>query len=280
LVGALLAVFIVALPASAMATNVPVLAGDTNIEFNSDGGVGQSEAFGYTAQQTGNAWGISVYLTSTDGAAVALYTNDTQLCGEVTCPPKPKYLLDSGSVSSNAKGWVTIPLTNGNVTLYQGTTYWLAIAPYTSSGTVNYRITANGTNMDFENLNSTFGDPFAVGTQYNTAPASIYVDGYNSPGQTPANTGLPVVSGTTTQGSVLTTTNGTWSGDKPLAFRYQWERCVQFPEGPVCSNISGATQRTYTLQSADVGDSIQVYVTATNDAGGASAISTAVGPVS
>ena len=44
------------------------------------------------------------------------------------------------------------------------------------------------------------------------------------PPSPPANTALPVVSGTTQQGQRLTTSNGSWT-NSPTAFAYQWQDC-------------------------------------------------------
>ncbi len=86
----------------------------------------------------------------------------------------------------------------------------------------------------------------------------------------PVNSVLPVISGTTTQGQTLSTTNGTWTGNP--SFTYQWRR-----NG---SPISLATASTYLLVALDVGTSITVTVTATNVGGTAFATSAAVGPIS
>ncbi len=40
----------------------------------------------------------------------------------------------------------------------------------------------------------------------------------------PANTGLPLITGTPTQGQTLNTDNGTWTGS-PSGFAYQWQDC-------------------------------------------------------
>ena len=77
----------------------------------------------------------------------------------------------------------------------------------------------------------------------------------------PVNTVEPVVSGTTTLGSVLTTTNGTWT-NSPTSYTYKWRRGA--------SIISGATSSTYTLVYADSSASISSEVTAIN-AGGSTA---------
>lgn len=81
----------------------------------------------------------------------------------------------------------------------------------------------------------------------------------------PVNTVAPVISGTTTLGSVLTTTNGTWTAKPAATFTYQWKR-----NG---SNITGATNSTYTLVNDDGATNITCQVTATNDFGSASATS-------
>ena len=87
-------------------------------------------------------------------------------------------------------------------------------------------------------------------------------------GSPPVNTAAPVISGTTTVGSTLTTTNGTWSGSPAPTYARQWQRC-----NAGCANISGATGTTYVLVAADAGQKLQVMVTATNSAGSASATS-------
>lgn len=87
----------------------------------------------------------------------------------------------------------------------------------------------------------------------------------------PANTDAPVVSGSLVQGSTLSTTNGTWTGDPTITFTYQWRRGS--------TDISGATAATYATVLADVGENISCRVTGTNGAGSSSATSAAVGPI-
>ena len=85
----------------------------------------------------------------------------------------------------------------------------------------------------------------------------------NSYSAAPVNSVAPVVTGTATVGSTLTTTNGTWSGSPAPAFTYQWQR--------VTTNISGETASTYVIQAADVNSTVRCVVTATNSLGAASA---------
>ncbi len=91
----------------------------------------------------------------------------------------------------------------------------------------------------------------------------------------PANTSPPTVSGTPEVGKVLTGFRGEWS-NSPTDYNFNWRRCDR--NGASCSNISGATRGTYTLTSADVGDTIRFRVEAVNADGNtfASSVPTAV----
>ena len=89
-------------------------------------------------------------------------------------------------------------------------------------------------------------------------------------GNAPVNTVAPSVSGTATRGQTLSSTTGTWTGVPTPTFGYQWQRSG--------SNI-GATSSTYTLVTADVGNTIRCVVTATNAVSAVSANSNATGSV-
>ncbi len=74
----------------------------------------------------------------------------------------------------------------------------------------------------------------------------------------------PVVSGSGLVGYTLNASPGTWSGEEPISYGYQWERCKE--GGYSCSAISGATSNSYTLSESDAASTVRVLVTAT-DAG-------------
>ena len=86
----------------------------------------------------------------------------------------------------------------------------------------------------------------------------------------PQNTAPPTMSGTPQEGQQLSGDKGAWSG-APTAYNYFWTRCNK--SGGSCSNISGAHAVTYTLGSADVGNTLRFKVQATNAAGSAFASS-------
>ena len=79
--------------------------------------------------------------------------------------------------------------------------------------------------------------------------------------QKPVNTAPPTTSGTPQEGQKLSGDRGKWSGN-PTDFNYFWVRCDK--NGGSCSNISGARAATYTLTSADVGNTARFKVEAKN----------------
>jgi hypothetical protein len=87
----------------------------------------------------------------------------------------------------------------------------------------------------------------------------------------PVNTALPTISGTPQAGQVLSTTTGTWTGEEPISYVYQWRRCDS--SGGGCASISGAVAATYQATSSDVGFTLRVVVTASNAGGSTSATS-------
>ena len=92
----------------------------------------------------------------------------------------------------------------------------------------------------------------------------------------PANAAKPTISGTEKAGSTLTAANGTWS-NSPTSYTYQWRRCAT--DGSACSDITGATSKTYTLTTNDVRHTVRVIVTAKNADGSANATSDPTGVI-
>jgi Right handed beta helix region len=84
------------------------------------------------------------------------------------------------------------------------------------------------------------------------------------PPTAPVHTTLPAITGTTTEGDTLTTTTGAWE-NAPTSYKYQWQDCNTKGEG--CAAISGATSTAHKLASSDVGHTLRVVVTATNEGG-------------
>jgi hypothetical protein len=91
----------------------------------------------------------------------------------------------------------------------------------------------------------------------------------------PKNTAPPTIAGTAKVGQTLTASEGTWSGN-PTGYAFQWQRCDA--DVAVCSNVVGATTKTYLVRIADLGYRLRVRVTARNDKGSATANS-ALSPI-
>ncbi len=119
-----------------------------------------------------------------------------------------------------------------------------------------------------------FGLAFAVGVGL-AGSAAI---GSAATATPPANVSPPKISGSTVVGQALSASPGSWSGDTPMTFSYQWSRCDS--SGGSCAPVTGATGQTYTIASADDGHSLRVSVTASNDAGTGSQLSAATAVVS
>jgi hypothetical protein len=84
-----------------------------------------------------------------------------------------------------------------------------------------------------------------------------------APLKIPVNTSPPTISGLAQAGSILTASPGTWT-ESPTAYTYRWRRCDA--SGVNCTALA-ATSRSYMPIEADVGKTLRVAVTASNQAG-------------
>ena len=97
-------------------------------------------------------------------------------------------------------------------------------------------------------------------------------------GTPPTNTAVPVVSGSTAVGGILSSTEGSWTdvyGSGTAA--YQWQR--DSTGGGTYVNVSNGNLTTYTSRTGDAGCYLRCAVTFTNSGGSATANSARVGPV-
>jgi RHS repeat-associated protein len=139
---------------------------------------------------------------------------------------------------------------------------------YDAAGHVT-AITPPGQQSWLFNYGTTKGDPRARIVSVARPGASTAAGN----GSLPANTGLPVISGTLKEEVPASTSNGTWS-NSPLSYSYQWERCVEnrTTKEWECSPVLGATSQNFTPSERN----IRVAVTATNATGSTTAYSKVV----
>lgn len=130
------------------------------------------------------------------------------------------------------------------------------------------------------------GDSYLLGSSSVGATVRVLVSAFNAGGATTtessatsvvaaatplANTTAPAISGVAQDGQALRANTGTWSGTPAFSYAYQWESCD--PTGGECAPIEAATGSEYALTDGDVGTTLRVVVSATNDAGSAQATS-------
>lgn len=122
-------------------------------------------------------------------------------------------------------------------------------------------------------LQATYAQEMAI---YTTALSATRVSVHYRVGAnlSPTNTVAPVASGSTTVGSVVSSTTGTWADAGSPTFTYQWQRDVL--GNGVYTNIAAATSSTYTLVILDDGNDVRCVVTDTDVVGATAANSNSI----
>jgi hypothetical protein len=179
--------------------------------------------------------------------------------------PQPPVLVTAPAITGTPTSGQVLTVDNGSWT-NSPTSFaygWLRNGSFIPSATANtYTLTDTdvGTTISCV-VSATNADGTATANSNSVGPIGSLA---------PVNTALPVISGTTQDGSTLSTTDGSWT-NSPTSFVYQWNR-----NGTA---IGGATSNTYALVTADVGTTITCTVQAVNAHGVGSATATGVGPV-
>jgi hypothetical protein len=201
--------------------------------------------------------------TTVTTAPVAPPVTSTTTSTPAPLPPLPPLPvaplpLQAPQISGTAMDGQTLTTDNG--AWLDGPTSCTNIAGATGS---SYTLTRN-------DVNDTVRVVVTASNTGGSTPSTSSQTGVVQPMPVPTNTAAPSISGTTTQGQTLTLANGTWTGN-PSSYGDQWQDCDS--AGASCANISGARSGTYTLTSSDVGHTIRVVVTASNDGGSTPATS-------
>ncbi len=230
---------------------------------------GQEEAYPFTATAAGIPSSVDVYVGAAN-QATSLLVGVYEDRGD----DEPGWLMASGSVvSPEAGAWnqvsVSQAMSSPTNTVVAGTRYWISVLG--QGGALSFRDadSASGCQSQDTRMTSlTWSEYFFRGTVAGDCTISAQVQGAPTASAAPVNTAAPAVTGSTEAGGTLSASTGTWSGS-PTSYAYQWQQCAS----GTCTDISGATSSTYTTTASDVGDTIDVVVTAANATGDASAAS-------
>jgi hypothetical protein len=233
------------------------------IDTANNADLGDQQDSTFTFQHMGTKY---VQLTVTDAAGVGSTVEHNVVVGSSPANPVPPSSTAAPAISG-------IPQVGDLLTATPGS--WAGSTPisYTyawSDGTTGQTDTLGAADVG-HNVNVTVTATNSAGSAQATSASVGPVQTVSQP-VAPSNTSVPAISGTPQQGDTLTAATGSWSGDTPMTFSYQWQQ-----DGS--TNIASATGQSYTAQASDVGHTLDVVVTATNDAGHASAASKGAGPV-
>jgi hypothetical protein len=231
-----------------------------------------SVSYTFVGLVPGNTYKLAVRASYLDGAKVIAFTDfaevtQTQLTDPTFAPvntqaptivlPYATVPIVGATLSVNTGIWTGTPLissfsyqwqrslNNGttwsNLVGQNGSTYKVVASDYA----FKLRVTVTATNLNGSR-------------SVDSAASGVIAESYNVQ--------IPVVRGTLVVGQLLEVTDGVWSSDYPLTFRYQWKN-----NGDV---ISGRTSPSYTLADSDVDRQISVTVTAYSSLGSVVAEST------
>jgi hypothetical protein len=225
-----------------------------------------SETYVVTSADTGHDLKVTVTATNADGSA-----------------PQDSATSTVGALPSGAPADQAPPTVSG--TAKQGQTLSASSGSW-SGGTISYQWRrCDTTGAGCSSISGATGSTYTVAAGDVGSTLRVQVTAANgsakstaqsaktavvAAGTAPANTSKPTISGNAVQGETLTANTGSWSGDSPISYSYQWLRCNS--SGSSCSNV-GSNSTSYGLGSGDVNHTIEVTVTATNSVGLAAATS-------
>lgn len=220
---------------------------------------------------SGQIESVAQLASNSDPAGIAVVSNEIWFAMSATS--KIGQLVAVNTVLE-----LSVPGVPTEITAGTGNTMWIslsgsnAVAKYSSSG-------APIATFPLTSPNSLPG-PLVEGpraniwvTQRNVAKVARVLSG-----QLPVVTAAPAVSPTSgiNPGSVMTTTDGTWDF-APTSYTYKWQSCTSATDAATCTDIPGATTKSYTATARDVGRFIRSGVQGVNANGpGTVAFSTRV----
>jgi hypothetical protein len=242
---------------------LPVTFGKSTVGASSDSFLANRKRVSrYALATTGSVTKLSIYLAPTGTAGQQLikgliYADSSGLPGALLGVSEPLTFK-----STNSAGWYDLTFASP-LKLNPGN-YWIGAITGASSNVAGFRYdsVAGARNYNANSYTSGPSDPFGARST-DAEQTSLYATyTTQSPPPPPVNTAPPTIGGTAQQGQTLTEQHGSWTNN-PTSFTYQWLQCDSSGNG--CSSIESAKSQTYVPVAGDVGHTLKVQETASNE---------------
>ena len=226
----------------------------------------------YNHEAAKNSYSVTVKADDDNGGTdtIAVTVNVTDVDEKSVRPPRPVVAATPGTTDSLDVSWTKPGLAGGPDIIGYNVRHQV-----TGSGSwTTVQLTGTGLTTMISGLQAGTGYTVQVQTRNGETPSLWSLEGTGTTTTTTTNTaatGKPGISGTAAVGQTLTATTSGISdadgktkaenGDSGYAYTYQW---VQV-DGGTETDISGEMSSTYTPSSSDVGKTIRVKVSFTDD---------------
>ena len=226
----------------------------------------------YNHEAAKNSYSVTVKADDDNGGTdtIAVTVNVTDVDEKSVRPPRPVVAATPGTTDSLDVSWTKPGLAGGPDIVGYNVRHQV-----TGSGSwTTVQLTGTGLTTMISGLQAGTGYTVQVQTRNGETPSLWSLEGTGTTTTTTTNTaatGKPGISGTAAVGQTLTATTSGISdadgktkaenGDSGYAYTYQW---VQV-DGGTETDISGEMSSTYTPSSSDVGKTIRVKVSFTDD---------------
>jgi hypothetical protein len=247
--------------------NAPVAAATAGLTLN-------SVSYTWTGLLPGNTYKFSVRASYLDGTKTLAFTDLVDVTQTLLTDPSFAPVSVVGSGPAIVLPYATVPIVGATISASNG--LWTG-TPAVSTYAYQWQRSLDG-GTTWTNLTGQVGSTYKVTASDYPFRLRVRVTATNLNGSTVANSAtsgavaesfniqIPIVRGNLVVGQLLEVTDGVWTTEYPLTFRYQWVRGT--------STISGATSPSYRLTDADVDQDISVSVIAFSTLGSVPATST------
>ena len=234
--------------------------------------------------------GTGTYTLSSVGIFVGIQsgtvTPRVQIYGDASGNPGSTLvatMANPGTITESAVNSYTAP---ANTTLSASTTYWVVTSNSAATDGQGFRVGLTNTTLDSGTAPGwslggarSKDDIAATSWTTHTFPLRFQIRGTGGTSTNTPATGAPTITGTPQVGQTLTAATTAIMDAEGLTtpgYTYQWIRV----DGGTETNISMATASTYTLVTDDLGTTIKVKVSFTDDASNAETLTSAAFPSS